>query len=402
MFVPLLVQADPLEIRGHVKVQVSHGERDSDAFAPDTATNYELDARLNAEYYESGWDLVAHGEVLSFAGDDLESARALRKASPYASSSSVVASDNRRLFRLTALANDSDFHESVVRLDRLSVGYTTDEVVVRAGRQAISWGNGVTFQVLDLFNPFSPTEIDKDYKIGDDLAYAQYLTSWGDDLQGLIVPRRDPQTDGVQANESSFAGKWHGRVEAFDYDLLASRHYGENVFGIGLSRGIGTALARVDVSVTETQDSGVRTSVIVNTDYSWMLFGLNMYGSLEYYRNGFGVSQSLYTQPPARVAERAARGELFALNRDYLAAGLQVEWAPLVNSYFNQIVNLHDESGIFQLRTLWEVKEYVTLTGGINIPFGPRGSEFGGIPLGNSDVLLQAPLELYGRVSFFF
>ena len=33
----------------------------------------------------------------------------------------------------------------------------------------MSWGNGLVFQPMDLFNPFTPTAVDRDYKPGNDL-----------------------------------------------------------------------------------------------------------------------------------------------------------------------------------------------------------------------------------------
>ena len=40
----------------------------------------------------------------------------------------------------------------------------------KAGRHL---GERVFFNPMDLFNPFAPTDIEREYKIGDDMAYAK-------------------------------------------------------------------------------------------------------------------------------------------------------------------------------------------------------------------------------------
>ena len=53
------------------------------------------------------------------------------------------------------------------------MGFATDHVVMRFGRQAITWGNGLVFNAMDIFNPFDPAAVDKEYKTGDDMIYGQ-------------------------------------------------------------------------------------------------------------------------------------------------------------------------------------------------------------------------------------
>lgn len=56
------------------------------------------------------------------------------------------------------------------------------------GRQAVSWGNGMVYAPMDLFNPFAPTVVDQDHKAGDDLILVERLFSSGNDAHGLSSP----------------------------------------------------------------------------------------------------------------------------------------------------------------------------------------------------------------------
>ena len=80
---------------------------------------------------------------------------------------------------------------------------------MKFGRQAITWGNGLIYNVMDIFNPFDPAAVDKEFKTGDDMLYGQYLLSGGNDVQGVMVFRRDPITEDVEADQSSLAFKYH-------------------------------------------------------------------------------------------------------------------------------------------------------------------------------------------------
>ena len=67
--------------------------------------------------------------------------------------------------------------------------FERDWGLARIGRQAVTWGNGFLFNPMDLFNPFAPTQIDRDYKIGDDMIFTQFPLKQTGDLQLLYVPR---------------------------------------------------------------------------------------------------------------------------------------------------------------------------------------------------------------------
>ncbi len=146
------------------------------------------------------------------------------------------------------------------RLDRLSVGFTTERSAWRFGRQAISWGNGMVFTPMDVFNPFDPAAVDKEYKTGDDMLYGQYGFDNGNDLQGVAVVRRDPVTGQVEQDQSSLAFKYHGFLGMNEYDLLAAEHYGDRILGLGGNVALGGAVWRGDLTWTRTDrdDRAVR------------------------------------------------------------------------------------------------------------------------------------------------
>ncbi len=400
--------ADDWQFGGHAKYQdtvTGYARDDVQAlYGDDPVRDHNIDLRLKAEKRAGPWDFAAHYELLAIHGDALATRRRLAAAGlPVAGTVSGLPDDRRRLFDLTDELTDRNRTAAVHRLDRLALGYRTDRQVVRVGRQAVSWGNGLVFQPLDFVNPFSPIAIDKDYKTGDDMLYGQWLLAGQNDLQAIVLPRRNPVTGGVESNQSSYAVKSRTRHGVFDLDLLAAHHYDENLVGAGLVKSLGGAVGRLDVSYTDLHDDTGAWSLVTNLDYSWTWGGKNIYGYLEYFRSGVGEStRAGYAAPNAALAARLARGELFTVARDYAALGVQIELTPLVNLYQGLILNLNDASGFFQIRGVYDWRQNVQLLAGANLPFGARGDEYGGIPAGVAGEYASPGRSVYVRAAYYF
>ena len=136
----------------------------------------------------------------------------------------TVPDDEFRWWDLTHDISDGKHHAVVQRLDRLYVDYSGDKLVGRFGRQAVSWGNGLIYNPVDFFNPFSPAAVDTEYKLGDDMLYAQYLRDSGDDWQLVHVVRRDIDGD-VSSDVASTALKYHGFGVEREFDLVVAEHW---------------------------------------------------------------------------------------------------------------------------------------------------------------------------------
>ena len=86
-------------------------------------------------------------------------------------------------FTPTYLPLEHDFTDSTRvdldgSLDRLNLRFDFDSIRVVAGRQAVTWGVTYFWPALDLFAPFSPRRVDRDYKPGIDAIRA--IIPWGD------------------------------------------------------------------------------------------------------------------------------------------------------------------------------------------------------------------------------
>ena len=170
------------------------------------ATDGNLGVRLKFSARKNRWDFKTDYQFIAIHSDLLQLESQLPgSALPL----NNVINDDRRWWDLTYSFGDENT-AFIHRLDRLSVGFTTERTAWRFGRQAISWGNGMLFNPVDVFNPFDPAAVDKEYKTGDDMLYGQLLFANGNDLEGVAIVRRNPLTGDVEKDQSSLAFKFHG------------------------------------------------------------------------------------------------------------------------------------------------------------------------------------------------
>jgi hypothetical protein len=283
--------------------------------------------------------------------------------------------DDNRLFDLTSVLDDSNKNAILHRLDRFWLGYAGEKTVVRFGRQALSWGNGLLYAPMDLVNPFDPATIDTEYKTGDDMLYAQYLRDGGDDVQAAVVFRRNVLTGDVESDEATVALKYHGFAGEHEYDVLLAENYGNTVVGVGHARSVGGAIWRGDVVVTDSSDD-TYVEVVTNLSYSWVWGAKNMSGAVEYYYDGF--------------------------DRHYVAGSLAIEMSPLWMLTPTVLSNVNDPSGLLQVITEYSLSDNMTFLGSLNIPLGANGTEFGGLDSGVPGRYLSTDAGVFAQLAWYF
>lgn len=395
---------------GHLRLRGQYSRVDSGTYLQpaESADYYDAFAELRLK---SKWDLgdwgygEVHYEALAGGGDTRRRTQELLGAGQGFAAGLVDAgplSDDRRVFNLTKQLHSPQGYYLSHRLDRLLAAWQPDWGTVRVGRQALTWGNGLLFNPMDLFNPFSPTDIARDYKVGDDMAWAQVMVGDTGSLQLLGAPRRDDAHD-IAWSQSSAAANYTWQPGNTQYTLMAAAHCLDTVAGAGAVGYLGQAAWRVNATYTWQDQGGGFLSAVANLDYSWIWWGKNFYGWVEFYFNGLGADGDYGRElaDPA-VYDRLARGELYALGRAYLDGQLKVELHPLFTAYVTAIVNTHDPSGIVQPRGVWSTSQNTELIFGASLYWGGSGSEYGGYRLTGGDLETASPDQFYLWFTWYF
>ncbi|MDX2321851.1 MAG: hypothetical protein QNK26_14790 [Moritella sp.] len=395
-----------VEIQGHLKLSGSLSDTDHnsiyDAIGYSDLKGINSDARLNIDGYWGPWQVELDYQLLLTYGD----MQSLSHTPLGFSLGSRPINDDRRLFNLTQTVVDDKNAALTQRLDRAAVNYSKDALVVKIGRQAISWGNGLVYTPMDLFNPFDPASIVTEYKTGDDMIYSQYLFDSGNDVQFVWVARRDEHgnvTDDVDSN----AIKYHFFQAQSEWDLLIANHFSDQIVALGNVTNVGGSVLSGDLIYTHMDTDNV-LSAVINASYSWVLFDKNMSAFVEYFYNGFGqkggdYSSAALADNPA-LWQRLERGELYTLGQQYFTTSMSIEMTPLWLLTPNVFVNLSDNSALLQLISSHNLTQNTQLTTAFSLPVGPDGTEFGGVKVtqqGNSKYL-STEWTLFAELAWYF
>ena len=68
----------------------------------------------------------------------------------------------------------------------------------------------------------------------------------------------------------------------------------------------------------------------------------------------------------------------------------------------NVFFNLDDGSALVQLVSQNDLKENLAFLGSLNVPVGPKGTEYGDIESGIADRYLSADLSVFAQIAWYF
>ncbi|MFW2438184.1 MAG: hypothetical protein ACN4GR_02305 [Arenicellales bacterium] len=392
---------------GHVKYFYSYSDFPDDSVYAENANPYREslgNLRLKAESHSGNWDARLHYELNGLYSTELSNC--IFRSGLAGRSCAGLVSDQNQLFDLSSIISESDNSVLFQRIDRLVLAYSTEKLVTRVGRQAISWGNGMVYNPLDLFNPFPPDAIDTEYKRGEDMLYMQGLFGNGSDLQGLVIPRRNPVSGEVESSQSAIAGKYHWLASNYELDLLAARNYGDTVVGAAYTGEWHENIINASATLTHAGDENY-LSVSASYNYSSILYSKNLTGFVELFYNGFGLSGKRHSIEDVigqqALFSRLLRGELFTIGKYYLATGTLLELTPLLNLNPILFLNLGDRSAMLQFIGTYSLTQNFDLLAGFNLPMGADGTEFGGIEAtSDSEQYLSPANTLFARLAWYF
>jgi len=290
------------------------------------------------------------------------------------------------------------------RIDRLSVTYTSENLVLKVGRQTITWGSGLVFHPSDIVAPFAPNAIDTAYKPGAEMIYGQYLFSSGADIQAIVVPRAMTIGGAIDADASTFATRGQFQLGPVDTALMLARDRGDNVASLGLSGPLGGASWNAEYIGWQLATGAYHPSWVLNIMNFSTLGEMNLSYFGEYYHNGFGVDPgATLATLPASLTKRMATGQVFLTGKDYLALGASLQVTPDLSISPNAILNVNDGSAIAGFNVNYVLGDNTNLVFNYSQPIGAPGTEFGGLETtAGSGVFAAPPLTASLQLVHFF
>jgi len=172
IFLPVVCSADTVKttVGGQIKASFSAFKYDSDSiqseFKDDQWYDSDINLRIKARtFFSDNLSLDCHYVLEYHKGDSIQVSNYISKKHPNSSISQIFRnifdSDDTKLMDLSSKIKEGDDYFTAHRLDRLNLNLDSDFGRVVFGRQAVTWGNGILFNPMDIFNPFSPYDTQK-------------------------------------------------------------------------------------------------------------------------------------------------------------------------------------------------------------------------------------------------
>ena len=312
-------------------------------------------------------------------------ARWMSGAAGLGAGSSFLPSDAEAPFRVTQLdreiCGDDDYsyrHE----IDRGLIALHPDWGEVTVGRQAIGLGRGVLFGAVDVFSPFSPLEVDREWRRGVDAVRAEYRFSTTHSAELLSV-------FGESWEQSALLGRFRGYVGEIDGSLLVGKRAEDFMVGTAVSAVVKDAEVHGEVAVFDTPerwpnddlwgDDHLVMKTVLGVSYTFDVGnGLTVLG--EHHYSGFGVEDAediLARLQDTDFQARFLRGDSQILGRQALAAQISYPFDDVVQGSLLVLTNPTDGSGVVSPSLRLDVDRNITFVSSVFVPWGdePSGGE---------------------------
>lgn len=291
-------------------------------------------------------------------------------------------------------------------LDRAYVSLHLDFMELTVGRQAIGLGRGVLFSAVDLFSPFSPTEIDREWRRGVDAIHLELRVPGVSELSADIVAALGEIRDG-ELTTYAVIGRVRALLGDVDASVLLGRRGEDNMAAGIVSLNIGDAEVHGELAMFGTDGQGIDggflgtravvAKLLLGGSYMFDI-GTGLRAVAEYHYSGFGVDNigddpSILLDPAWQA--RFLRGDTQLLGRHAVALSLSYDVFDDLSFMVAYIQSPVDGSGLIAPGFNWNYSDNVTIVFSAFIPWGTPPdagvptSEWGSSPL---TLFLQARL----------
>jgi len=265
-------------------------------------------------------------------------------------------------------------------LDRALVALHPDWGEITIGRQAIGLGRGVLFSAVDVFAPFSPLEVDREWRRGVDAVRVEHKVTETSSVELLGV-------FGESWDESAVLGRARGYLGNVDGELIFGKRAEDMMYAGTMSAALWEAEVHLELALFDTPEAQPDGGLfgndhlvakgVLGASYTFDVGnGLTLLG--EYHYSGFGVKEvenamSRFADPVFQ--ERYLRGDTQILGRH--ATALQLTY-PFSDAWTASLLILQspvDGSGLVAPSLSWDFAESVSLVASSFLPWGNEPSE---------------------------
>jgi len=269
-------------------------------------------------------------------------------------------------------------------VDRFLVAAHWRGVDLAVGRQAVGLGRGVLFSAVDVFSPFSPFEIDREWRRGIDAA--RWEAKLAGKMSGEVIGVLGP--DGTN---SAQLGRLRGFIGPVDGELIAGSRARDTMYAATCSAAVGGAEVHGEYALLDIPESldPISKAVIGGSYMFGVGDGLPVW--VEYHYNGFGghdEAEILRKASDSGWVARLARGDFQIAGRNAVAAKTSITLSESWSAGAVWLASADDWSGVGAPSVTWSPSDEFSILASAYFPYGraksPAGiprSEYGASPV---------------------
>ena len=250
-----------------------------------------------------------------------------------------------------------DLDDEISRRDRLRWNHSLHRAYVKIkggnvdltiGRQRIPWGRGGFFSPLDIFNPLSPTAMERGEREGVDGVVMELSSGIVSNASLVYLPMKN--------SSDTFAAKLETLIGSYDIALAAGRHVGVDFTGANFTGYVG--------------DAGFKGELVFSRDnyadnLNWLLSG------------NYGFDNSLTIMVEYFYSDGGSLHPISYDGENYVGVDVGYDLTPLTRFENLLIFSLSDGSRFYSPYLTSSFRENMDLTLGMQSFSGDGGDEYG-------------------------
>lgn len=259
---------------------------------------------------------------------------------------------------------------------RAFLSYYTNLVDFWIGRQRFAWGTGKFWNPTDLLNPYNPTQIEREERVGTDALSLDFHLGTVSKSTIVYAPRST-------YHNSSLAGRFKTTIKSYDLSFLFGKFGPRKTLGFDFYGYVGDGGIYAEGAYNWNKGLSDFFSFVLGGEYR---LANGLYLDVEYFYNGRGKRKS-----EDYDWNKLFSAEILSLSQNYLNLSLGYDITPLWRVEDYTIINLNDQSLFTAPRISYSLSADLYLDLGIQFFGGAKQDEYGRL----SDVY-------YLQLQFFF
>lgn len=277
-------------------------------------------------------------------------------------------------------------------VDRALLDVRTNWGTITVGRQAIGMGRGTLFSAVDVFAPFSPTEVDREWRRGVDALRVEYRTTPTSSVELIAA-------GGRSWDDSALLFRARGYIGEVDGEVIVGKRGEDHMYAVTASAIVGGAEVHGELALFDIPEEhpdgglfdtdGLMLKAVLGSSYTFDVGnGLTLLG--EYHYSGFGVKDiddAVALLADESYQKRFLRGDAQILSRHALGMSATYPFNQAWTGTLLALFSPGDGSGLLSPAVQWDFSRSASLRANLFLPWGREPdngrirSEYGATPV---------------------